>query len=172
MEEWWITAGVCVATEAELRAKWEQALGPNYQVLVSPDSSRLCSILLMDPSLMSVCVFQVVEMDPVIDDAELQKSSKVSGRFWHAGSDWSSCSWFQHLVLCCRPASAGPHSASRCRAGLVWRSPLHLLCGSWRSRGPTRSPETRGWAAGGKTLPTSLNAGIHWSQFGALGRQF
>uniref|UniRef100_A0A3B3D5A3 PATJ crumbs cell polarity complex component n=1 Tax=Oryzias melastigma TaxID=30732 RepID=A0A3B3D5A3_ORYME len=52
MEEWWITAGVCVATEAELRAKWEQALGPNYQVLV-------------------------VEMDPVIDDAELQKSSKL-----------------------------------------------------------------------------------------------
>ncbi|XP_024114569.1 inaD-like protein isoform X2 [Oryzias melastigma] len=40
------------ATEAELRAKWEQALGPNYQVLV-------------------------VEMDPVIDDAELQKSSKL-----------------------------------------------------------------------------------------------
>ncbi|XP_011472116.1 inaD-like protein isoform X2 [Oryzias latipes] len=40
------------ATEAELRAKWEQALGPDYQVLV-------------------------VELDPVIDDAELQKSSKL-----------------------------------------------------------------------------------------------
>uniref|UniRef100_A0A3P9LU85 PATJ crumbs cell polarity complex component n=1 Tax=Oryzias latipes TaxID=8090 RepID=A0A3P9LU85_ORYLA len=40
------------ATEAELRAKWEQALGPDYQVLV-------------------------VELDPVVDDAELQKSSKL-----------------------------------------------------------------------------------------------
>lgn len=40
------------ATEAELRAKWEQALGPQYQVLV-------------------------VNLDPVIEDnAELQKSSK------------------------------------------------------------------------------------------------
>ncbi|XP_041862637.1 inaD-like protein [Melanotaenia boesemani] len=41
------------ATEADLRAKWEQALGPNYQVLV-------------------------VQLDPVIeDDEELQKSSKL-----------------------------------------------------------------------------------------------
>lgn len=41
------------ATEAELRAKWEQALGPQYQVLV-------------------------VNLDPVIeDDEELQKSSKL-----------------------------------------------------------------------------------------------
>ncbi|KAK2835076.1 hypothetical protein Q5P01_015560 [Channa striata] len=40
-------------TESELRAKWEQALGPQYQVLV-------------------------VNLDPVIeDDAELQKSSKL-----------------------------------------------------------------------------------------------
>ncbi|XP_018531678.1 inaD-like protein isoform X2 [Lates calcarifer] len=40
-------------TEAELRAKWDQALGPRYQVLV-------------------------VKLDPVIeDDAELQKSSKL-----------------------------------------------------------------------------------------------
>uniref|UniRef100_A0A3Q0R9N4 PATJ crumbs cell polarity complex component n=1 Tax=Amphilophus citrinellus TaxID=61819 RepID=A0A3Q0R9N4_AMPCI len=44
---------VCVATEAELRAKWEQALGPKYQVLV-------------------------VNLDPIIeDDEELQKSSKL-----------------------------------------------------------------------------------------------
>ncbi|XP_059197112.1 LOW QUALITY PROTEIN: inaD-like protein [Centropristis striata] len=41
------------ATDAELWAKWEQALGPKYQVLV-------------------------VKLDPVIeDDAELQKSSKL-----------------------------------------------------------------------------------------------
>lgn len=41
------------ATDAELRAKWEAALGPQYQVLV-------------------------VNLDPVIeDDAELQKSSKL-----------------------------------------------------------------------------------------------
>ncbi|KAM7387821.1 hypothetical protein PAMP_024034 [Pampus punctatissimus] len=41
------------ATDAELRAKWEQALGPKYEVLV-------------------------VKLDPVIeDDAELQKSSKL-----------------------------------------------------------------------------------------------
>ncbi|XP_068447281.1 inaD-like protein isoform X2 [Clinocottus analis] len=41
------------ATDAELWAKWEQALGPNYQVLV-------------------------VKLDPVIeDDEELQKSSKL-----------------------------------------------------------------------------------------------
>ncbi|XP_070689077.1 inaD-like protein [Pempheris klunzingeri] len=41
------------ASDAELWAKWEQALGPNYQVLV-------------------------VKLDPVIeDDAELQKSSKL-----------------------------------------------------------------------------------------------
>ncbi|XP_037553698.1 inaD-like protein [Nematolebias whitei] len=40
-------------TEAELRAKWEQALGPQYQVLV-------------------------LQLDPVIeDDEELQKSSKL-----------------------------------------------------------------------------------------------
>uniref|UniRef100_A0AAQ4P009 PATJ crumbs cell polarity complex component n=1 Tax=Gasterosteus aculeatus aculeatus TaxID=481459 RepID=A0AAQ4P009_GASAC len=42
-----------VATDAERRAKWEQALGPKYQVLV-------------------------VKLDPFIeDDAELQKSSKL-----------------------------------------------------------------------------------------------
>ncbi|XP_067452151.1 inaD-like protein isoform X2 [Thunnus thynnus] len=42
-----------LSRDAELRAKWEQALGPNYQVLV-------------------------VKLDPVIeDDAELQKSSKL-----------------------------------------------------------------------------------------------
>ncbi|XP_062252021.1 inaD-like protein isoform X2 [Platichthys flesus] len=42
-----------LSREAELRAKWDQALGPKYQVLV-------------------------VELDPVIeDDAELQKSSKL-----------------------------------------------------------------------------------------------
>ncbi|XP_051803442.1 inaD-like protein [Acanthochromis polyacanthus] len=41
------------ASEAELRAKWQQALGPQYEVLV-------------------------VRLDPVIeDDAELQKSSKL-----------------------------------------------------------------------------------------------
>ncbi|XP_068998077.1 LOW QUALITY PROTEIN: inaD-like protein [Embiotoca jacksoni] len=47
------TSQLSKATEAELRAKWEQALGPQYQVLV-------------------------VKLDPVIeDDAELQKSSKL-----------------------------------------------------------------------------------------------
>ncbi|XP_029005112.1 inaD-like protein [Betta splendens] len=47
------TAQPIRASDAELRAKWEQALGPHYQVLV-------------------------VNMDPVIeDDAELQKSSKL-----------------------------------------------------------------------------------------------
>ncbi|KAM9364913.1 inaD-like protein [Pholidichthys leucotaenia] len=41
------------ASEAQLRAKWEQALGPHYQVLV-------------------------VKLDPIIeDDTELQKSSKL-----------------------------------------------------------------------------------------------
>ncbi|KAM9848829.1 LOW QUALITY PROTEIN: inaD-like protein [Aulostomus maculatus] len=45
--------GVSQATDAVLRAKWEQALGPHYQVLV-------------------------VKLDPVIeDDEELQKSSKL-----------------------------------------------------------------------------------------------
>ncbi|KAM3619195.1 uncharacterized protein V6R79_004419 [Siganus canaliculatus] len=47
------TAQPMRATEAELRAKWEAALGPHYQVLV-------------------------VNLDPVIeDDEELQKSSKL-----------------------------------------------------------------------------------------------
>ncbi|XP_069578511.1 inaD-like protein isoform X2 [Brachyistius frenatus] len=47
------TSQLSKATEAELRAKWEQALGPQYQVLV-------------------------VKLDPIIeDDAELQKSSKL-----------------------------------------------------------------------------------------------
>ncbi|XP_076582918.1 inaD-like protein isoform X2 [Chaetodon auriga] len=47
------TAQQTRATDAELRAKWEAALGPQYQVLV-------------------------VKLDPVIeDDAELQKSSKL-----------------------------------------------------------------------------------------------
>uniref|UniRef100_A0A4W6CYE4 PATJ crumbs cell polarity complex component n=1 Tax=Lates calcarifer TaxID=8187 RepID=A0A4W6CYE4_LATCA len=46
-------AAASISTEAELRAKWDQALGPRYQVLV-------------------------VKLDPVIeDDAELQKSSKL-----------------------------------------------------------------------------------------------
>uniref|UniRef100_A0A3Q2E3W3 PATJ crumbs cell polarity complex component n=1 Tax=Cyprinodon variegatus TaxID=28743 RepID=A0A3Q2E3W3_CYPVA len=44
---------LCPASDAELRAKWEAALGPQYQVLV-------------------------VNLDPVIeDDEELQKSSKL-----------------------------------------------------------------------------------------------
>ncbi|XP_041647832.1 inaD-like protein isoform X2 [Cheilinus undulatus] len=47
------TAQLARATDAELREKWEQALGPKYEVLV-------------------------VHLDPVIeDDAELQKSSKL-----------------------------------------------------------------------------------------------
>ncbi|XP_040896942.1 inaD-like protein [Toxotes jaculatrix] len=47
------SAQLTQATEAELRAKWDQALGPLYQVLV-------------------------VKLDPVIeDDAELQKSSNL-----------------------------------------------------------------------------------------------
>ncbi|KAM7012175.1 inaD-like protein isoform 2-T2 [Tautogolabrus adspersus] len=47
------TAQLESATDAELRDKWEQALGPKYEVLV-------------------------VHLDPVIeDDAELQKSSKL-----------------------------------------------------------------------------------------------
>ncbi|XP_069376083.1 inaD-like protein isoform X2 [Paralichthys olivaceus] len=47
------TAQLSRVTEAELTAKWDQALGPQYQVLV-------------------------VKLDPVIeDDAELQKSSKL-----------------------------------------------------------------------------------------------
>ncbi|XP_071368886.1 inaD-like protein, partial [Centroberyx affinis] len=47
------TTQLAMAAEPELRAKWEQALGPKYQVLV-------------------------VELDPVIEDfAELQKYSKL-----------------------------------------------------------------------------------------------
>lgn len=50
---YWNAAPLTRASEAELRAKWQQALGPQYEVLV-------------------------VRLDPVIeDDAELQKSSKL-----------------------------------------------------------------------------------------------
>lgn len=86
-----------------------------------------------------VVCFQVVSLDPVIeDDAELQKYSKVC------------CDELLHLVLSdsgltavLHTAAAHPHSASGSGAGLLRRAPLRLICGPWRPCGQTWGPETR-----------------------------
>lgn len=103
------------ATGAQLRAKWEAALGPKYQLLVgfySRHCAACCSSALHRCVCVSVCVvvcFQVVNLDPVIeDDAELQKYSKVRRllRVWVLAQ-------LGFLTLALTLAPAHPHAASR-----------------------------------------------------------